>query len=170
MRSLLDQIEESAIADGKAGILIEAKAMRALLLRAEGDLPGALEELNAALHAAEPEGYRRLFADLGSPMWKLLQEAHSRGMNPEYVKELLSAFRIKPEISGLDLLIPDSLTPREREVLVLLIAGLTNREIGTKLVISPETVKKHTRNIYGKLGVRNRTEAAEAARKLKITS
>ncbi|MGH2582867.1 MAG: LuxR C-terminal-related transcriptional regulator, partial [Anaerolineales bacterium] len=168
MRHLLGQIESSASKDGKTGILIEAKATSALLEWANGDLPGALAKLNAALELAEPERFRRLFADLGLPMWKLLQEANSRGVSPDYIQELLAAFRVKPKDSGLDVLLPDSLTHREREVLMLLVAGLTNREIGVQLVISPETVKKHTGNIYGKLGVKNRMEAAKAARKLKI--
>jgi DNA-binding NarL/FixJ family response regulator len=53
-------------------------------------------------------------------------------------------------------------------VLKLIAAGLTNREIASALVISPETVKKHTGSIYGKLGVRSRTEAAVKARSLDV--
>ena len=63
---------------------------------------------------------------------------------------------------------PEPLTQREEEVLELLAAGLTDREIGEQLVISPVTVKKHVANIYGKLGVSNRTEAAARARELNL--
>jgi DNA-binding NarL/FixJ family response regulator len=64
--------------------------------------------------------------------------------------------------------LPEPLTPREQEILELLAAGLTNREIAEALVIAPGTVKKHTGNIYGKLNVSNRTEAATKARELDL--
>jgi DNA-binding NarL/FixJ family response regulator len=54
----------------------------------------------------------------------------------------------------------DPLSPRERDVLKLLTEGLTNREIAARLFISEATAKLHVRRICGKLGVRNRTEAA----------
>lgn len=60
--------------------------------------------------------------------------------------------------------LPEPLTPREREVLALLAAGLTNKQIAAKLIISPQTVKKHAGSIYGKLDVHGRTEAAARAR------
>ena len=52
------------------------------------------------------------------------------------------------------------LTPREREVLALVAEGLTNAQIASRLYITQETVKFHLRNIYQKLGVSTRTEAA----------
>jgi two-component system nitrate/nitrite response regulator NarL len=59
----------------------------------------------------------------------------------------------------------EPLTPREREVLDLLVQGLTNRRIGEGLGISEHTAKFHVNAILGKLGVESRTEAvAEAAR------
>ncbi len=64
--------------------------------------------------------------------------------------------------------LPEPLSAREQEVLKLIAAGLTNREIAEALGISPETVKKHTGSIYGKLGVRGRTEAALRARHLDV--
>lgn len=53
------------------------------------------------------------------------------------------------------------LSAREREVLLLLGTGATNREIAESLHVSAETVKKHAAALYRKLGVRNRTEAAQ---------
>jgi len=55
------------------------------------------------------------------------------------------------------------LTQRESEVLSLLVAGLSNRAIATKLVVSEETVKTHSRGIYRKLGVSDRAAAVTVA-------
>ena len=52
------------------------------------------------------------------------------------------------------------LSPREREILKLMSAGLTNREIAQHLFVSPETVKKHGASIFAKLAVRSRVELA----------
>lgn len=60
----------------------------------------------------------------------------------------------------------EPLTERELEVLQLLALGDTNQAIAEKLVITVRTVKKHNSNIYGKLGVNNRTQAVAQARQL----
>jgi LuxR family maltose regulon positive regulatory protein len=52
------------------------------------------------------------------------------------------------------------------EVLQLIAQGLTNKEIASRLYLAPSTVKVHTRNIYGKLAVHNRTQAVKLARDL----
>jgi DNA-binding NarL/FixJ family response regulator len=59
-----------------------------------------------------------------------------------------------------------SLTERQREVLELISTGATNREIAAVMHVGPETVKKHAEAVYRKLGVRNRTEAAQRAAEL----
>ena len=58
----------------------------------------------------------------------------------------------------------EPLSERETEVLRWLAAGASNREIGRQLVIAESTVKRHVYNIFGKLNVRNRTQAALRAR------
>ncbi len=58
------------------------------------------------------------------------------------------------------------LSEREREVLNLIAAGSTNREIAEQLYLSPHTVKEHTSALYRKLGARNRAEAVQRAQRI----
>lgn len=58
------------------------------------------------------------------------------------------------------------ISPREREVLELLAAGLSNKEIADKLHVSPHTVKTHVARLFEKLEARRRTEAILKAREL----
>jgi len=163
-RSLKDLVEV-ARAEGRTGVQIEALALQALANWKRGERPGAMIDLENALRLAKPEGYVRLFVDLGLPMARLLQEAQSRGIMPEYVQVLLAAFNSALATPRKSVL-PEPLTPREQETLNLIAAGLTNQEIAEQLVVSPETVKKHAASIYNKLGVRSRTQATARAREL----
>ena len=133
--------------------------------------------LERALALAEPGGFIRVFVDEGQPMAHLLYEALSRDIEPDYLQQLLAAFpfaeeeqteRQKSQAPGSILIEP--LSEREIEVLHLIAEGLTNPEIATRLFLSTHTVKVHTRNIYGKLGAHNRTEAVARARSLGIFS
>jgi LuxR family maltose regulon positive regulatory protein len=122
---------------------------------------------------AEPGGFIRSFVDEGPPMARLLSEAVVRGIMPDYVGELLAAFGSTDEIrrtakaglpaSSVTQRPPSSLveplSEREIEVLGLIAEGLTNQEVADRLYLSLHTVKTHARNIYGKLGVKNRAEA-----------
>jgi LuxR family maltose regulon positive regulatory protein len=88
----------------------------------------------------------------------------------EYIGSLLAAFGAKefqPSSPSSQPLI-EPLSERELEILNYIAKGLTNPEIASRLFLSPHTVKVHTRNIYQKLNVNNRTQAATKARELKI--
>jgi LuxR family maltose regulon positive regulatory protein len=166
---LLERLRQAAEAESRAGIQIEALALQALAQWRNGEQAGALTSLERALRLAEPEGYVRLFADMGLPMVRLLQEARSREVIPDYTAKLLAACGTGRSFStSATQVLPEPLTYREQEVLQLIAAGLTNREIAAQLVVSPETVKKHSGSIYGKLGVHSRTEAAARARDLDL--
>lgn len=67
-------------------------------------------------------------------------------------------------------LTPEPLSQRELEVLQWLASGASNREIGRRLYITENTVKRHVYNIFGKLNVCNRTQAALQARQLGVKS
>jgi NarL family two-component system response regulator LiaR len=82
---------------------------------------------------------------------------------PEAAQVLVHAARGKPE-PGHDL------TPREREVLAQMVAGLNNPDIADKLVISRSTVKFHVSSILSKLGVSSRTEAVALAVQKKLVT
>ena len=62
------------------------------------------------------------------------------------------------------------ISPREQEVLVLLVQGLSNQHIGETLYISPNTVKTHIRNIYAKLGVSSRYELLALVQDVDLSS
>ena len=64
----------------------------------------------------------------------------------------------------------EPLSERELEVLQWLTSGASNREIGRQLYITENTVKRHVYNIFGKLQVSNRTQAALRARELSQTA
>jgi NarL family two-component system response regulator LiaR len=64
----------------------------------------------------------------------------------------------------------DDLTPREREVLALMVEGLTNPEIAKRLMVSVSTARAHVSSIFSKLGVSNRAEAVARAFRLKLVS
>jgi LuxR family maltose regulon positive regulatory protein len=127
----------------------------------------AFNFLSDALTLAQPEGFIRTFVDAGVALVPHLQETARRGIVPDYVGKILAVMDKVPKIMAADQSsLIEPLSERELEVLRLVTAGLSNREIAEKLVISPGTAKTHVHNICGKLGVRNRTEAAVRAKEL----
>jgi LuxR family maltose regulon positive regulatory protein len=166
-------------------LIIQALILKAMALEAMEEDVQALVSLNRSIKMARPGGYRRIFLEEGKPMARLLYLALERGIAPEYVGNLLAAFdlesiktdtlpmikeAVSPPIPGSPVDLIEPLSKRESEVLQLISHGLSNREIAQKLFISPGTVKKHTSNIYGKLGVHSRTQAVGHARALGILS
>lgn len=162
---LLEFAEEGA----RRGRVIEVSMLRALVLMGQGKSVRAQETLSNVLAEAEPEGYVRLFIDEGPPMAQLLFRVAANSTKSSYINRLLDLIDVqvasegdKPEYSESQPVEP--LSNREIEVLECIDEGLSNREIAQRLTISLSTVKSHTRNIYGKLGVNSRTQALAYAR------
>lgn len=85
-------------------------------------------------------------------------------------RELLALDTPAPSDDRSEQPLVEPLTPREREVMELIAAGLTNKAIAQELVLAVGTVKWYTGEIYGKLNVDNRTEAVARARELELLS
>lgn len=154
---------------GRTHSLIENLLLQALAYQAQRKMEAAFGALESALSLAEAGGFVRIFVDEGQPMKQLLLAAATREVHPEYMAGLLSAFE-KARAAALPDSLPEGsvekLSARELEVLRLLAEGNSDKKIAETLFISPQTVHKHLKNIYGKLGVHNRTEAAARARQL----
>jgi LuxR family maltose regulon positive regulatory protein len=164
---LLARLLEAAEKAGRMRSLIEILALQALALRARGDADRALSALERALALAQPEGYVRTFVNEGEALARLLHRVLMRGIAPGYVSELLAASggSAQPGAPVAQALV-EVLTEREMEVLRLIAAGLSNREIARELVVAVSTVKSHINHIYGKLDVKNRTQAIARAQTL----
>jgi DNA-binding NarL/FixJ family response regulator len=90
-------------------------------------------------------------------------------MDPGVMRRLLEEFaRTPPAGGGPAAVLSEPLSEREREVLKLLAAGLSNREIGQRLHLTEGTVKNYVTGLLQKLGARDRTQAALRARELGV--
>jgi LuxR family maltose regulon positive regulatory protein len=168
--TLIDKIIQVAKSAGYGGKLIEALALQAMTYDAQGNHDQAISSLEEAISLAEPERYIRTFIDEGKPMQTLLRQVKSRGNLASYVKVLLDAFEpseIEIQKFPSQKLI-EPLSKRELEVLRMLTTELSGPEIARELMISPNTLRTHTKNIYAKLGVSNRRSAIRQAREDKL--
>jgi LuxR family maltose regulon positive regulatory protein len=179
---LLSQLHNFFTSTHNSRILIEVRALQALLHDADGDKPAALTALESAIPLAQPGGQIRPFLDLGPKMAHLTHRLAERNVNSSFIGKLLEAFwnesidtqrtSAKDQLPPLPTVFAQPLsaplTRREIEILDLLAPGLVNKEIGARLFISPETVKKHTQAIYRKLNVSNRRQAVVRAYELGI--
>jgi LuxR family maltose regulon positive regulatory protein len=163
---LLEDIEKRKISHHHIRLLL----WQALAYYRLRDEEQALSFLKRALTLATHGGYLRIFIIEASRMIPLLQQARSVGIMPDYIDRILAASEWGT-VHLPDKALPASqmiepLSGREMEVLRLLAQGCTDKRIAEDLVIAPETVHKHLKNIYGKLDVHSRLEATLRAHEL----
>ena len=156
------------------GQLIAYLSLQAVAYQACERTDAALASLSRALALGEPEGYVRTFGDQGAPLADLLRQALARGIAVDYVSRLLAAMPPQTKDEGrktkdetLSALV-EPLNDREMQILRLLAAGLSNRQIAQDLYLSVNTVKWYTSSIYGKLLVNKRAEAVARAYELNL--
>lgn len=165
---LLEHLLKAAQAGERAGSVLEILVLQALAYQAQDNISAALVPLQQALMLAEPEGYIRIFVDEGRPMAILLEEATKHGITSNYGRHLLTAIGKPEDETPIQQALIEPLSERELEVLRLLRTDLNGPEIASELIVSLNTLRTHTKNIYSKLGVNNRRAAIRRAEELNL--
>ena len=193
--ALLARLRAAAEKAGWVHEEIRILILQALNEQAQHKSGSALKNLARAAVLAEPGGYVRVFVDEGDIMRGLLvalgknlqnekhevlnefgisfQSEHTAAIR-RHIGRLVAAFENVPtrpaqaEPARAVQEVIEPLSAREMEVLNLLAQGCADKQIAENLVIARETVHKHLKNIYGKLGVHSRTEAIARARELDL--
>lgn len=144
----------------------ELLAMGALLEYARGNLARALQNLTQAVALARAGQLIRIFVDRGRMMRDLLQRLAQGAPADPYLERILAAFGSQdsrsPAAPTPPQILLEPLTEREAQILALLQARLSDKEIAQELSISPLTVRKHLTNLSLKLGVSGRRQAVAA--------
>lgn len=169
---LVDRLIDLGTRHDLKAFLIDSWVLKALLLDLQGQAKTAINALDTVLDLAFPGKFIRTFLDLGLPLRSLLQKSLKSDSQTDYKHRLLSAFNDEKITLSASILSNDeisvSLTARELEILQLIAAGLSNKDIQESLTLSNNTVRSHIKNLYGKLGVHSRTQAIQQAREYKF--
>ena len=168
---ILNDVIESAEECKAKGFLLVALVLKSVLYEKQKETTPALETLNKALAIAAPEGYIRTFINEGKTIADLLNlyltyYSKEKDNSVGYATILLR--ELNKELAKPEQPVEEPLSDREIEVLRLLSAGYSNKEIADKLFLAVGTIKKHTHQIYQKLNVESRVQAIQTARELNL--
>jgi DNA-binding CsgD family transcriptional regulator len=173
-KALLDVYHAAAERLGRRRGIAAAHRVRGLLAGASGELDGALRELETTvqLYSQGDTPFERARSLLG--LGAALRRAKRRREARETLEEALGTFeqigaqlwaeRARAELRRISgrAAKPGALTPAEERVATLVAEGKTNREVAAALFLSERTVEGHLSHLFGKLGIRHRTEVAPA--------
>jgi LuxR family maltose regulon positive regulatory protein len=175
-RSFLTRLHDASQAGGRFGALLEVTMLQACAALAGGDHHDAADHLRLALRLSAPERFVRPFTDHAADLPRLVALLTPEEQRTPWVRTLCAACSsgrsatapTQTKASRQSLVVP--LSERELEVLRLLATDLSGPELARHLVVSLNTVRTHTRNVYSKLGVNGRRAAVTRARELDLLS
>ena len=160
----LTEIHEFVTKTHNIPITIEVLILFAVAYYKKDNLPKAIEYLSQAIVLAEKGNFVYVFVEQAEIIKNILPRINSNNKNiNEFVSLIINTISNKHNNSS-----AEKLSNRELDIIKLLALRLSNQEIADKLFISTPTVKRHTINIYHKLGVNRRRDAVEIAKKLEI--
>jgi LuxR family transcriptional regulator, maltose regulon positive regulatory protein len=150
----------------RGSTILKIRLMQALLYHAESRADPAMASLVQSLEMAEPENYVRPFLDEGHALTPLLRRVPYAHTSRKFSQQIFSSasnnhredFKLLSEL----------LSEQEINILRLLAQGHSNPEIARKQMLAVSTVRWYVKQIFRKLGVHNRTQAATRARTLNL--
>jgi LuxR family maltose regulon positive regulatory protein len=180
--SLLHDLNARLAAQGRGRRLMQSRLLLAFCRQQAGDPQGAVEAIAPSLPAMAQQDVIRSVLDEGpaaASLIALLNQDTARlriasaggsdhAMVEQYLAKLAAILAPPPPPATTVASRRLGLSERELDVLRLLSDGLSNRDLSRGLSISPDTVKWHLKNIFGKLGVENRAQAILAAQRLRL--
>lgn len=166
-------------AQNREGLLMSTFALKAAALFGLGVKNEAMRFIEQALIIGSRERIVRRFLDDNLIIRDVMLEFLSRrrglvvaisDIPADYIQDLCKVFDVDavPDAQKTEKILVESLSKKEKQILLLTEQGLTNRQIADALFVSEKTIKWHLQNIFGKLYVKNRTSAALKARKLSL--
>jgi len=170
---LLERLIEDAVGGGRHGRAVELLNILAVASARAGNSARGRQALGRSLFLARNEGFIRVFLNEGPEMMTLLRNLVRErtaldDASRVHAIEVLAQGSRDPLIPSGPSALTEPLTSRKLEILHLLAAGQSNRDIAGHLFIAEGTVKAHMHQLFGKLMARNRTEAVANARELRL--
>ena len=163
---LLDALAARQHRDGRLRRYAQVRGVAAIAAFRSGNAPAALSSLSDAVSLSMKGGAVRTLIEEAAPLREVLAFARTRTpawRDPtsdigQFVARLMQSGGAGTARSTASPR-PADLSPREADIARLLGDGMANREIGECLSMAPDTVKWHLKNMFGKLGADNRTQA-----------
>ena len=164
-------LKKSSQMRGAGFVELQANCWLSVINWKTGRKKESLEMLHQALLMAENAEIIRPILDAGLDMSQILKEytiekAYRGSISMQFFQKLYTEF--ESELNRTPEGLSEPLSERELEVLRLIAAGMTNKEIGEQLYLAVGTVKKHSYTIYQKLDVKNRLQAVQKSKELRL--
>ena len=163
---MLDGLDDMAARTFNKSITLVTLAWRALAELARGEIAAAQKALIRSVELARHTGQRQIYADLGGPMQQLLGQIAGEPSVAATVRDIRAVLERNgaPAHTGngsaaAGYTMSESITGRELQILILMAEPISFDDISQQLHIAPSTTKRHSINLYGKLGVHSRWEA-----------
>lgn len=164
VQDLLDWRMADSQVQRRDSTILRIHLMQALLHRAQDGLDPAIQSLTKALELAMPENYIRPFFDEGRQVLPLLRRIPKTHFSKDFAQKIL-AFHAEPSGAVFSV---EPLSKQELAILRLMSQGRSNPEIAEQLILAVSTVRWYVKQIFRKLEVHNRTQAASRAQKLNL--